>query len=153
MTCITEFGLLQPSFSTIQYIICSKQSQETGRRILFVGTIFEFDFFFFFFLLQTKYNYKSIQAGLPEVEAELEVTMSLMQADNSASYSRIFVDEIWQPSLEKELLKTNTLSLCHLFLALWTSPSTLHGFGLARPEAALFILLTCLFILCSLALK
>ena len=30
MACIIEFGLLQPSFSTIHFMVCRKQSQETG---------------------------------------------------------------------------------------------------------------------------
>ena len=59
--------------------------------------------------------------------------MSLMQDDNSASYSRIFVDEMWQPSLEKELLKTKTLSLCLLFVCLFF----LYLFSL-RPFISLF---------------
>ena len=32
MACIIEFGLLQPSFSTIHYMVCRKQSQETWSQ-------------------------------------------------------------------------------------------------------------------------
>ena len=32
MSCIMEFGLLQPSFSTIHYVVCRKQAQETWSQ-------------------------------------------------------------------------------------------------------------------------